>query len=71
MILISDDHEKIIRDPRRIIMQKLEGRDLYIIKVDGSVFGYYWSHKTALAEMQNISDMMTTNKTYQVHSSDE
>lgn len=72
MILISDDHEKIIRDPKVISIDVLyRDMETFVIKVDGYVFGYYKSRKTALAEMKNISDMMATNKAYQVHSSEE
>lgn len=72
MILISDDHMKIIREPKTIVIDDFFVIEpLFTIKVDGYVFGYYKSRKTALAEMKNISDMMATNKTYQVHSSEE
>lgn len=71
MILISDDYEKIIRDPKVVSVDLYLDRETIVIKVDGYIFGYYKSRKTALAEMKNISDMMATNKAYQVHSSEE
>lgn len=72
MILISDDYEKIIRDPKVVNIDVLyRDMETFVIKVDGYVFGYYKSRKTALAEMENISNMIATDMTYQVHSSDE
>ena len=70
MILISDDHEHIIRDPKQIALVEVD--DLgFIIKVDGVIFGFAKSHRAALMEMGDIAEAMKTNKNYQVCSSPE
>lgn len=71
MILISDNHEHIVRDPKHIEMVEVDELG-FLIKVDGVVMGFTKSYKTALSEMEDIAKAITNEyRHYQIRTSYE
>ena len=71
MILISDNHEHIIRDPKHIEIVEVDELG-FLIKADGVIMGFTKSYKTAFSEMEDIANALTKDyRHYQVCSSYE
>jgi pyridoxal/pyridoxine/pyridoxamine kinase len=70
VILISDNHEHIVKDPKHITVQEVEGSG-FIIKADNVIMGFFRSHRTALTAMECIADALRADHPHQVISSYE
>ena len=70
MVLISDNHEHMIRDPKYITLKEIDDIGFAII-ADNVMMGLTRSHRVGLIEMSNIADAIRTDRPYQVASSDE
>lgn len=70
MILISDNHEHIIKDPTHIEIVEVDELG-FLIKADDVIMGFTRCHITALMEMGNIAEAIKSDKAYQVASSPE
>lgn len=70
MILISDNHEHIVRDPKHITMQEVEGSG-FIIKADNVIMGFFRSYRTAVVAMKCIADALRADQPHQLISSYE
>lgn len=70
MILISDNHEHIVNNPKHISMQEVEGSG-FIIKADDVIMGFFRSRKSALIAMECIADAIKADHPHQLISSYE
>jgi len=70
MILISDNHEDIVKDPKHIQIKELEDMG-FLIKADGVVMGFSRSRSGAVSEIQEILAAIKKDETYQVCSHEE
>ncbi len=68
MVLISDNHEHMIRDPKHITLKEIDDIGFAII-ADDVVMGIAKSYRIGLAEMSSIADAIRTERPYQVSSS--
>ena len=70
MVLISDNHEHMIRDPKYITLKQIDDIG-FAIMADTVMMGLTRSHRVGLIEMGNIADAIRTDRHYQVVSSYE
>ena len=70
MVLISDNHEHMIRDPKYITLKEIDDIG-FAIMADTVMMGLARSYRAGLKEMENIADAIRTDRPYQVASSPE
>ena len=70
MVLISDNHEHMIRDPKYITLKQIDDIGFAIL-ADTVMMGLTRSYSLGLIEMSNIADAIRTDRHYQVASSYE